>query len=114
MNDGASADQQSMGSCWTLIWFGVVYGLKINLEKSKPIPIGGALNVEELVLVLGCRVGALPTTYLGLILGASFKSTLVWDGEERFQRRFAGWKRQYTLIKLACQATQAYQFTTHP
>ena len=38
----------------------------------------------------------LPSSYLGLPLGAPHKSTAVWDGvEERFWRRLAIWKRQY-------------------
>ena len=45
---------------------------------------------------LGCKVGGLPSCYLGLPLGAPFKSVAVWDGvEERFQKRLAMWKRQY-------------------
>ena len=57
--------------------------------------------------MLGCRVGKLPISYLGLPLGASFKSSWVWDAvEERFKKRLTMWKRQYlskggrlTLIK---------------
>ncbi|RVW36721.1 putative mitochondrial protein [Vitis vinifera] len=42
------------------------------------------------------RVGSLPSTYLGLPLGAPFKSVSVWDGvEEQFRKRLAMWKRQY-------------------
>ncbi|RVW77231.1 TATA-binding protein-associated factor BTAF1 [Vitis vinifera] len=33
--------------------------------------------MEELVEILGCRVGSLPSRYLGLCLGAVFKSTIV-------------------------------------
>ena len=41
-------------------------------------------NVEELALKFGCKVGALPSSYLGGPLGAPFKSLVVWDGiEER-------------------------------
>ena len=44
--------------------------------------------MEDLVFVLGCRVGKLPTTYLGLPLGASFKSTSMWyPMKEKFQKR---------------------------
>ena len=57
--------------------------------------------------MLGCRVGKLPISYLGLPLGASFKSSWAWDVvEERFKKRLTMWKRQYlskggrlTLIK---------------
>ncbi|KAL6332055.1 hypothetical protein AAG906_020734 [Vitis piasezkii] len=42
-------------------------------------------NVEDLVLELACKMGGLPSFYLGLPLGATFKSMVVWDGvEERF------------------------------
>ena len=45
---------------------------------------------------LGCGVGSLPSTYLGLPLGASHMAMGVWDSiEERFRRRLATWKRQY-------------------
>ena len=43
--------------------------------------------------VLNIKVGTLPSTYLGLPLGAPFRSVLVWDGlEERFRRRLFLWK----------------------
>ena len=45
-------------------------------------------NIEDLALELGCKVGGLPSSYLGLPLGAPFKFVAVWDGvEERFQRK---------------------------
>ena len=52
--------------------------------------------MDDLAWEFGCRPGSLPTTYLGMPLGALFKSVTVWDGvEEHFQRRLAMWKRQY-------------------
>ena len=58
--------------------------------------MGNVENVEELASELGCKVGSLPSTYLGMSLGAPFKSVAVWDGvEERFCKRLAMWKRQY-------------------
>ena len=81
---------------WTLMWFEAVLGLKINLNKSKILPIGPMANMEELASELGCKVGSLPTTYLGLPLGAKHKALSVWDSiEERFQKRLASWKIQY-------------------
>ena len=45
------------------------------------------------VSLLNIKVGTLPSTYLGLPLGAPFRSVLVWDGlEERFRRRLFLWK----------------------
>ncbi|RVX23479.1 putative ribonuclease H protein [Vitis vinifera] len=42
----------------------------INLAKSEIIPVGEVEEIEELVVELGCRVGSLPSQYLGLPLGA--------------------------------------------
>ena len=42
------------------------------------------------------KIGALPSSYLGLLLGALHNSLNVWDSiEERFRKRLALWKRQY-------------------
>ena len=49
-------------------------GLKVNVAKSELVPIGEVNNVHVLVEILGCRVGALPMTYLGMSLGVSYKS----------------------------------------
>ena len=78
------------------MWFKVMSGLKINLNKNEIIPIGTVANVEELASELGCKVGSLPTSYLGLPLGAKHKALGVWDSvEERFRKWLASWKIQY-------------------
>ena len=78
------------------MWFETCSGLKINLEKSELISMGRVHDIEVLALELGYKVGGLPSCYLGLPLGAPFKSMVLWDGvEERFRRRLAMWKRQY-------------------
>ncbi|KAJ9690838.1 hypothetical protein PVL29_013141 [Vitis rotundifolia] len=82
--------------CWLLMWFEAIFGLRVILDKSEPIPIGRVENVEELVSELGCKVGRLSFTYLGMSLGASFKVVATWDRiEERFHKRLAMWKQQY-------------------
>ncbi|RVW29827.1 hypothetical protein CK203_087370 [Vitis vinifera] len=53
---------------WILAWFEATSGLKINLAKSEVIPIGEVEDIDELAVELGCRVGSLPTVYLGLPL----------------------------------------------
>ena len=66
------------------------------MGKSEIFHIGGRENVEALTAELVCKAGNLPTTYLGLPLGALHKSVGMWDPiEERFRRRLAIWKRQY-------------------
>lgn len=67
------------------MWFEAVFELKINLNKSKLIAMGKVSNFKDLARVLGCKVRSFPTCYLGLPLGASFKSPREWDAvEERF------------------------------
>ena len=77
-----------------MFWFEVESSLRINLDKSEIIPVGEVEEVEELAVELGCRVGSLPSTYLGLLLGAPYKSLYVWDGvKERVRMRLALWKK---------------------
>ena len=59
---------------WILMWFEAMSGLKINLTKSEIIPIGPVNNLVELTSELGCNIGSLPTSYLGLPLGAKHKA----------------------------------------
>ena len=104
---------------WTLMWFEAVSGLKINLNKSEIISIGSVANMEELASELGCKVGTLPTTYLGLPLGAKHKALSVWDSvEERFRKRLASWKLQYiskggraTLIRSSLSSLPIYHLS---
>ncbi|RVW13676.1 putative ribonuclease H protein [Vitis vinifera] len=93
--------------------------LRINLAKSEIIPVGEVVEMEELVVKLGCRVGSLPSQYLGLPLGAPNRAPYIWDGvEERVRRRLALWKRQYiskggrvTLIKSTLASMPIYQMS---
>ena len=79
--------EQLTNLSWILAWFKAASGLRINLAKSVLIPIG---EVDELEVELRCRLGALPTVYLGLPLGAHHKASSTWDGvEERMRRRLA-------------------------
>ena len=81
-------------SNWLLMCFEAISRLSINLEKSELIPVGMVENVEGLALEFGCKVGALPSSYLGLPLGALFRSVVAWDGvEERFRKKLYMWKR---------------------
>ena len=53
-----------------LVWFGAILGLRINLDKSELLLMGRVENLDVLVKELGCKVRALPFSYLGLPLGA--------------------------------------------
>ena len=59
------------------MWFEACSGLRINLEKSELILVGRVHDITDLTLEFGCKVGGLPSYYLGLLLGATFKSTAV-------------------------------------
>ena len=104
---------------WILMWFEAVSGLKINLNKSEILPIGPVANMEELASELGCKIGSLPTTYLGLPLGAKHKAQSVWDSvEERFRKRLASWKLHYiskggraTLIRSSLSSLPIYHLS---
>ncbi|RVX09480.1 putative ribonuclease H protein [Vitis vinifera] len=71
---------------WILMWFEAMSGLRINLDKSELIPVGCVNNVEELAAAIGCKVGSLPTSYLGLPLGAQYRKVRL--RLERIQREF--------------------------
>ncbi|KAF3672124.1 hypothetical protein FXO38_06262 [Capsicum annuum] len=79
-----------------LTLFQVVSGLKINLSKYEIIPVGVVDNIDFLAQVLQCRVGALPTTYLGLRLGQANKdiSALI-PVIQRTEKRLVGWQERY-------------------
>ena len=70
---------------WNFLWFEAFSGVRINLEKSVIMPMEEVDNVEQLALELGCKIGALPTTYIGVPLGIRQASINVWDNiEEKF------------------------------
>ena len=104
---------------WILLSFEASSGLKINLNKSKLIPIGAVENLDALVVELGCRTEHLPTTYLGLPLGAAHESVAIWDSiEEKMHKRLALWKRNFiskdgriTLIKSTLASLPLYQMS---
>ena len=93
-------------------------GLKVNALKSEMIPIGEVPNVHVLAEILGCRILSLPMTYLGMPLGASYKSPIVWNPIlEKVERKLAGWKKMYlskggrlTLLKSTLSSLPTYFF----
>ena len=79
-----------------LLCFQAVTGLKVNVLKSEMVPVGEVPNVHVLAEILGCRIGSLPMIYLGMPLGASHKSPIVWNSIlEKIKRKLAGWKKMY-------------------
>uniref|UniRef100_A0A2N9G078 Reverse transcriptase domain-containing protein n=1 Tax=Fagus sylvatica TaxID=28930 RepID=A0A2N9G078_FAGSY len=81
---------------YVFTWFEVVSGLRVNLQKSEMVLVGDVPNLEDLADVLGCKLSALPMTYLGLPLGAKFNSKQIWNTIiEKMECRLGGWKRLY-------------------
>lgn len=66
-------------------------GLRINISKSEIIPIGEVENIDLLASFFGGKVIRLPASYLGLPLGARFKSKALWNPViERFEKDWRG------------------------
>ena len=99
-----------------LLGFQAMTGLKVNVAKSEIVPIGEVNNMQALAEFLGCRIGALPMTYLGMPLGASHKSPSIWNPIlEKIKRKLAGWKKLYlskggrlTLLKSTLSSLPTY------
>lgn len=53
-------------------------------------------NLDCFAECLGCSVASLPTTYLQLPLGATYKNSVVWHPViSRINKRLAGWKGSF-------------------
>lgn len=73
--------------------FEMVSGLKINLAKSGMFQIREVREIEDLTWVLGYKIGTLPSSYMGIPLGANFKSKVVQNKTiERIASKLESWK----------------------
>ncbi|RVW91841.1 hypothetical protein CK203_030130 [Vitis vinifera] len=100
---------------WVFLWFEAIFGLKVNKDKSEAIPVGRVDSLANIVSILGCRIGKLPSSYLGLPLGAPFKSSRVWDVvEERFRKRLSLCIQDLKRSKeTSCEGGGALEKKTH-
>jgi len=91
------ADVEQILHVWMLLLcFQAMTGLKVNILKSEMVPIGEINNVHALAEILGCRIGTLPMTYLGMLLGDTHKFPTIWNPMlEKTERKLAGWKKLY-------------------
>ncbi|WMV45736.1 hypothetical protein MTR67_039121 [Solanum verrucosum] len=105
-----------------LVLFEGISGLHINWRKSFLYPINEVHNMEALNIILGGQVGALPTTYLGMPLGAKSMSKEIWSSViEKCEKKLARWKGQYlslggrvTLINSVLDAMPTYMMSLFP
>ena len=90
-----NANEEQILHVWRLLLcFQFVTSLKVNALKSEMVPIWEVPNVHILAKILGCQIGSLPMTYLGMPLGASHKSPTIWNPIlEKIERKLAGWRR---------------------
>ena len=80
-----------------LLVFGLISGLKVNLDKSNIFGINLEHNhLSRLAKMLDCKVSKWPILYLGLPLGGNPKACGFWDPViERISRRLDGWQKVY-------------------
>lgn len=79
-----------------LILFEAVSGLHINWHKCFIYLVNEVMQLQSLVIILGGKVGELPTVYLGMPLGAKSKSKDIWNSVlEKCEKKLANWKNQY-------------------
>ena len=79
-------------------------------------------NIANLAPILGCKVESIAIKYLGLPLGAQFKSTAIWTSIlERMEKRLTGWRKRYlskggriTLIKSTLSSLPTYFLSLFP
>ena len=63
-------EDEMLNLSWILLYFEALSGLGINLDKTVIMLVGKVDNLNQLASELGCRVGSLPSSYLGLPLGS--------------------------------------------
>ncbi|WMV07424.1 hypothetical protein MTR67_000809 [Solanum verrucosum] len=91
-------------------------------EIMEFVPIKEVPNIQNLAIILGCKVENMPTTYLGMPLGSEHKAEEIWDRIlEKTEKRLARWKAQYIslggrliLINFVLDALPTYVMSLFP
>ncbi|KAJ0495115.1 putative RNA-directed DNA polymerase [Helianthus annuus] len=100
--------------------FHLVSGLKINYSKSKLFGIGAnEIEVLSFANSIGCDMGSLPCSYLGLVIGANMNRINHWAPVlDAFDKRLSLWKAsvlstggRITLLKAVMETLPTYYFS---
>jgi hypothetical protein len=105
-----------------LTCFEAVTSLTVNMTKSEMVPIGEVNGLSALADLLYCHIGSLPLHYLGMPLGASYKSLAIWNPIiEKIEHRLAGWQKMHlskggrlTLLKSTLSSLPTYYLSLFP
>ena len=91
-----ASEEQLLHIRMVLIFFEAIIGLKVNVGKSEIVPVGEVGNLDALALILCCKVGCLPMSYLDMPLGAHYKDSSIWNPIiEWMEKKLTGWKQLY-------------------
>ena len=99
--------------------FEKVSGLKVNLNKSKVYGVGVSRSeVEDMARCMGCSMGELLLTYLGLPIGVCMRRESSWRPVvDKFKKRLTDWKAKamsfggrLTLVKSVLGSLPLYYF----
>lgn len=103
-----SQPSEVLGFCAVLRCFELVSDLRINLGKSTLIGVEVENSqIKDWADLVGCKIGTLPFSYLGLPVGKNPRLKTFWTPVvEREERRLVGWGKKFlslggrgTLIK---------------
>ncbi|XP_026428975.1 uncharacterized protein LOC113324891 [Papaver somniferum] len=73
-----------------------ITGLPVNLQKNSVVSIGADNKVKDCAEILSCTIETLPIKYLGMPVGATCNTRIIWDVViEKVQKRLAPWRRKF-------------------
>lgn len=71
-------------------------------------------NISELTSIMGCETSCLPSSCLGLLLGAKYRATSIWNSvNKRMKRRLATWWRSLHIVEGILVTLCIYTYTIY-
>ena len=80
--------------------FPMVFGLKVNISKSKLVGVGCSQEINQsLAAMIRCKLGSLPFMYLGLSTGAKQNSRSLWYPViDKVEKKLSSWKKHHLSL----------------